>query len=149
MSFEHDDGTESERRRRRTGKRAGRPGEGFAEVVKYDDEPGEAEGGYQELLNTIRGLMKGHRKMLEQLNCADNPSQHLLQCPSCKLQNDFNVEGMQIFYFSKDVRKGKPPSVSTTVKRLVVLEENEDEQTVRCQCENCEKEVNIDLKGMA
>lgn len=145
IPHDHRNEEPSEQRRRLRGKRAGDPGEGFADVVKYDDEPGEAEGGYQELLNTIRGLAKGHRKMLEQLNCADNPSQHLLQCPSCKLQNDFTIEGMQIFYFPKDVKKEKLPSVSTTAKRLIVLEENEDEQTVRCRCENCKNEVTVKL----
>lgn len=137
-TFETGDTTEDERERRLRGKRAGKPGKGFAEIREVDDPE------YDDLLNTIRILAEKSRRLLQELNCNDNPAQYPLECPTCGLMNDFTANAGQIFFFRSEVHRRRYPKQSTTEKRITVLEDTEER--ICCKCGNCEEEFVLTME---
>lgn len=141
--------------RRLRGKRAGRPGEGFAEVctrsaqllediepavrqleelfgkkfrvicIDPEEEP-ESLGQQFARLSKRRAKEKGYE---------DNPEQLLLHCPNCGLMNDFTIDGQQIYYLSSHLQGDRAPQYSMTRHRIRIIELRND--AAQCQCGKC------------
>ncbi|MBI3336157.1 hypothetical protein HYZ98_01150 [Candidatus Peregrinibacteria bacterium] len=120
-----------ELRRRLGGKRAGRPGEGFADIRIVTDPVEEIE--------TIgQQLYRLSRRMRRLCDYEDNPDQFMMRCPKCDLMNDFTSTGQQIFYFESEWKGDRPPDHSTTPKRISVIRYEGDRAI--CKCGNCGEE---------
>lgn len=118
-----------ERRRGLHGQRAGKPGEGFADVRIVSDPV------YEEILTLGQRLARLSRRRAKELGYEDNPEQLLLHCPQCGLMNDFTLYGRQVYYFSSEFRDGCPPQCSTTLYRIRIIALRDD--AVECQCGQC------------
>ncbi|MBI2524319.1 hypothetical protein HYW11_03915 [Candidatus Peregrinibacteria bacterium] len=131
MAVERADVPESpdEEGRRLRGNRAGKPGEGFADIRTVADPV------YEEILALGRRLAMLSKRRAKELGYADNPEQLLLQCPTCGLMNDFTVDGRQVYYFSSEFRGDSAPSHSTTPHRIRIVALRDD--AVQCQCGKC------------
>ncbi|PIP65303.1 hypothetical protein COU77_02745 [Candidatus Peregrinibacteria bacterium CG10_big_fil_rev_8_21_14_0_10_49_16] len=122
---EHWPETREEYGRRLHGKRAGIPGEGFADVrIVIEEEDGDLFQQVVLLSEKIRTLT----------DTEDNPEQLLLQCPKCGLMNGFTVKGKQIFHLEKDGKRALQTQKSTTKKRISVRYKDD---TPMCTCSNC------------
>ncbi len=115
--------------RRLQGKRAGKPGEGFADVHIVSDPV------YGEILSLGQRLARLSKRRAKELGYEDNPEQLLLHCPRCGLMNDFTIDGRQVYYFSTEAQGDVVPSRSTTLHRIRIVAVRND--AVQCQCGKC------------
>lgn len=118
-----------EEQRRLYGKRAGKQGEGFADVRIVSDPV------YEEILTLGQRLARLSKRRAKELGYEDNPEQFLLHCPTCGLMNDFTIDGRQVYYFSSEFRDDRPPQRSTTPYRIEITALRND--AVECQCDKC------------
>lgn len=100
------------------GRRAGEPGEGFADVHIVGQR-----------------LARLSQRLAKELGYEDNPEQLLLCCPQCGLMNDFTIDGRQVYYFSSEFRGDRSPQRSTTPYRIQIVALRND--AVECQCGKC------------
>lgn len=122
--------TSSEQKRRLKGQRAGKPGEGFADI-RIISEP------EKEIETLGQQLYRLSRRMQKLCDYEDNPDQFMMHCPKCDLMNDFTITGQQIFYFGREWKDDRPPKESTTPKRISVRYEG---SRAICKCGNCGEE---------
>ena len=131
MIENHPPETSAEQHRRLRGKRAGKPGEGFADIRIISDP--------EEVIETLGEQMYRLSRRIQKLcDYEDNPDQFMMHCPKCDLMNDFTITGRQIFYFGREWVKDLPPETSTTPKRISVICDNGTR--VICKCGNCGEE---------
>lgn len=119
----------NEEQRRLRGKRAGTPGEGFAEVRIVSDPV------YEEILTFGQRLARLSRRRAKELGYEDNPEQLLLHCPKCGLMNDFTIDGRQVYYLSSEFRGDRVSQYSTTHHRIRIINLRDD--AAQCQCGKC------------
>lgn len=144
-----------EERRRLQGKRAGNPGEGFADVrtrshqLLEDIEPAvrELEELFRRNFHVIcfepveeteslgQQFARLSRRRAREKGYEDNPEQLLLHCPKCGLMNDFTIDGRQVYYLSSEFRGDHAPQHSTTHHRIRIMNLREDR--AQCQCGKC------------
>ena len=130
MIEEHFPESPSEQRRRLKGQRAGKPGEGFADI-RIVSEPEE------EIETLAQQLYRLSRRIQKLCDYEDNPDQFMMHCPKCDLMNDFTITGQQIFYFDSEWKGDRLPHHSTTPKRISVRYEHD---RAICKCGNCGEE---------
>ncbi|MBI2117650.1 hypothetical protein HYT95_02010 [Candidatus Peregrinibacteria bacterium] len=118
-----------EDRQRLRGKRAGKPGEGFADIRTVADPV------HEEILTLGRRLAMFLKQRAKEFDYEDNPEQLLLHCPQCGLMNDFTIDGRQMYYFASEFNGERAPAHSTTVHRIRVVALRDD--AVQCQCGKC------------
>ena len=145
----------NEERRRSRGQRAGRPGEGFADVrtrsekLLEDIQPAlrrleeffgrkfrvicvDSEEPLEPLGQQFARLSKRRARAI---GYEDNPEQLLLHCPKWGLMNDFTIDGRQVYYLSSEFRGDRAPQNSTTHHRIQITDLRDD--GVQCQCGQC------------
>lgn len=118
-----------DRSRELHGQRAGKPGEGFADVRIVSDPV------YEEILTLGQRLARLSKRRAKELGYEDNPEQLLLYCPQCGLMNDFTIDGRQVYYFSSEFCGDHSPQHSTTPYRIWIIAPRD--AAVECRCGKC------------